>query len=452
MSLAKYPKYTASGTVWLGEIPHSWRTTPLRTLFRRVKRIGHEGEQLLSVYRDYGVIPKSSRNDNNNKASDDLSLYQLVQPGDLAVNKMKAWQGSVAISEHRGIASPAYFIYKPVHEENSRYLHYLFRSVRYIAGYLSISKGIRVNQWDLEPQYHSCMAVVLPNFSEQVAIAAFLDHETCKIDALIAEQEKLIALLVEKRQTMIAHLVTHGRDPDVPTKESGVVWLNHIPSHWVLTPLSRIAKERCDGPFGSGIKSEHYTNDGALVVRLQNIRAGTFSKGDSVFVDERYFFSDLQGHSVAAGDLLIAGLGDDNNLLGRACVAPAGLGPALVKADCFRFRLDQTRAVPDFVAWQLSAGASHDAGILATGTTRSRIPLSIMASRKIALPPLEEQAAIANVIAVENKRVDALKSEADRAIDLLKERRSALISAAVTGQIDIRDAAPRPVAREELTV
>lgn len=137
MSLPRYAEYKDSGVEWLGEIPSHWSTRPLWTLFQRSKRVGHEAEQLLSVYRDHGVVPKNSRSDNNNKPSDDLSPYQLVCPGDLAINKMKAWQGSVAISRHRGIVSPAYFVYEVRHEEDSRYLHYLMRSPRYITGVMT---------------------------------------------------------------------------------------------------------------------------------------------------------------------------------------------------------------------------------------------------------------------------------------------------------------------------
>jgi type I restriction enzyme, S subunit len=149
-------------------------------MFRRTKRTGHASEPLLSVYRDFGVIYKASRDDNFNKPSDDLGLYQLVEPGDLAINKMKAWQGSVAISEIRGIVSPAYFVYKSLHVENNEYLHYLFRSAQYVAGYFSISKGIRINQWDLEPEYHSRLPVLMPPPDEQRVIAAFLDRETAR--------------------------------------------------------------------------------------------------------------------------------------------------------------------------------------------------------------------------------------------------------------------------------
>ena len=203
MSFPRYPKYKASGVEWLGEVPDGWAFKPIWNFFRRVKRVGFENEQLLSVYRDYGVIPKASRDDNFNKPSEDLSVYQLVIVGDLAINKMKAWQGSLAISEHRGIVSPAYFVYEAMHLENNRYLHYLMRSVRYITGYLSISKGVRVNQWDMDPQHHSRMPLLVPPLPEQTAIAEFLDRETGKIDELVAEQRRLMELLKENITSLV---------------------------------------------------------------------------------------------------------------------------------------------------------------------------------------------------------------------------------------------------------
>jgi type I restriction enzyme S subunit len=224
-------------------------------------------------------------------------------------------------------------------------------------------------------------------------------------------------------------------------KDSGVTWLGKVPAHWQIAPLGRVTSERCDGPFGSGIKSSHYTDEGALVIRLQNIRSGRFNMGEPVYLDADYFQSELAGHAVAGGDVLIAGLGDENNLLGRACVAPPNLGPALVKADCFRFRLDGSMC-PEFIAHQLSAGAAFDAGQLATGTTRSRIPLGTMASRKVAYPPKEEQEAIKGKIDEWLAALDELAREAEEGIALLHERRAALISAAVTGKIDVRHLAP----------
>lgn len=215
-------------------------------------------------------------------------------------------------------------------------------------------------------------------------------------------------------------------------KDSGVEWLGAVPEHWEVMPLTRITLTKCDGPFGSGIKSDHYTDAGALVVRLQNIRAEGFFAGEPAFIDQAYFEQQLSGHEVLAGDVLIAGLGDDNNLVGRACVAPAGLGPSLVKADCFRFRIDTRRATPLFVATQLTAAARSDAGRLSTGSTRSRIPLSTMASRSICLPTLDEQNAIVRFLERENATIDTLIAEQQQLIELLTEKRQAVIAHAVT--------------------
>lgn len=439
MTFPTYPKYKDTGVDWLGDMPDHWQTKPLWALFRRTKRTGYSDERLLSVYRDYGVVPKDSRDDNNNKPSEDLSPYQLVQPGDLVINKMKAWQGSVAVSLHRGIVSPAYFVFEALHNENSRYLHYLLRSVRYITGYMTVSKGIRVNQWDLDPQYHATMPVLVPPIDEQTGIAKFLDRETAKIDDLVAEQERLIALLKEKRQVVISHAVTKGLNPDVPMKDSGVEWLGEIPEHWSVTELRRVTLDKCDGPFGSGLKSEHYVEEGVRVIRLQNIKSGAFDGRSAAFISSQYYNDELGDHSVEENDLLIAGLGDGSNPVGRACVAPNGIEPALVKADCFRFRLNLAVIVPDYAAHQLSISAFFDAGRLSSGTTRSRIPLSVMATRKVALPPtLEEQREIMELVGKTVAKIDTLVERAVTAIALLNERRSALISAAVTGKIDVR--------------
>ncbi|MBA4853466.1 restriction endonuclease subunit S [Emticicia sp. BO119] len=165
--------------------PEGWTTRPFWSLFQRIKRTGFTDEELLSVYRDFGVIPKSSRDDNHNKESEDLSNYQLVDKGWLVTNKMKAWQGSIAISRYRGIVSPAYYAYKPLSNEHDQFLHYLLRSSNYIALYGRISKGVRVNQWDLEHEALRNIPILLPQYKAQKEIADFLDQELARIDQLI---------------------------------------------------------------------------------------------------------------------------------------------------------------------------------------------------------------------------------------------------------------------------
>lgn len=437
MSLPRYPQYKDSGTDWLADVPDHWRIVPLWTLFRRTKRTGFEAEQLLSVYRDFGVVPKASRDDNNNKASDDLSVYQLVEAGDLAINKMKAWQGSVAISEYRGIVSPAYFIYEAVHHENSRYLHYLLRSPRYITGYLAISKGIRVNQWDLEPQYHSRMPVLLPPIEEQTAIATFLDRETSKIDALIAEQEKLLTLLAEKRQATISHAVTRGLNPDVPMKDTGVEWLGEVPEHWKVKQLRYIAKiARGASPRPAG-DPQFFAADNDSDSNRPWVTVAEVTKDHLMYLTEVSEYLTPLGvensQSFESGTLVFTNSG-------------ATLGvPKILSIDCC--------ANDGIVAFnQLSANVDIRFlySFLLTTTERLRTEMKqgggqpnlntgIVKDIFIAVPPVDEQLAIVDFVDSETTKLDNLKAKATRAIELLKERRSTLISAAVTGQIDVRN-------------
>ncbi|WP_174813723.1 restriction endonuclease subunit S [Aquisalimonas sp. 2447] len=318
MTFPAYPEYKDSGVEWLGQVPAHWETRPLWVLFSRVKRSGFPEETLLSVYRDYGVIPKASRDDNYNKPSDDLSSYQLVRSGDLAINKMKAWQGSVAISDVQGIVSPAYHVYESHHGENSRFLHYLFRSQEYVSGYLLNSKGIRVNQWDLEPQQHSRMSVLLPTIEEQGVIASFLDHETARIDALIEEQQRLIELLKEKRQAVISHAVTKGLDPDVPMKDSGVEWLGEVPAHWDIKKLSVITDKITNGYVGP--TRDLFVDDGVPYLQSLHIKNNSISFSPPYYVPKEW--SDLHEKSILkSGDVLVVQTGD----IGQVAVVPEGL-------------------------------------------------------------------------------------------------------------------------------
>jgi type I restriction enzyme, S subunit len=437
MSFPRYNAYRNSSVDWLGEVPRHWVMRPLWTLFRRTKRTGHASELLLSVYRDFGVVLKSSRDDNFNKASDDLDLYQLVEAGDLAINKMKAWQGSVGISELRGIVSPAYFVYNSIHSENSRYLHYLLRSPQYTAAYLSISKGIRVNQWDMDPQYHSRLPVLTPPLMEQIAIIGFLDRETAKIDALAEEQQRLIALLKEKRQAVISHAVTKGLDPNAPMKDSGVEWLGEVPAHWDLMPLKRDLEFLTSGSRGW---AEHYAEDGELFIRIGNLTRETtaldLSDIQRVKVPEG---SEGERTKVRPGDLLFS----ITAYLGSVAIAPSDIETAYVSQHVALARLRQRRFLPDWVGLvTLSSIGKTYLETQGYGGTKIQLSLDDVANLPMTAPPIDEQADIVAFLEGEASKFEGLVAESKAAIDLLQERRSALISAAVTGKIDVRALAP----------
>jgi len=197
-----------SGVEWLGEVPEGWVKTRLRNLFRQEKRQNHADKPVLSVYRDYGVILKDSRDDNLNKTPENLSAYQLVNPNDLVVNKMKAWQGSLGVSELEGITSPDYVVFTPRHREYSSYFHLLLRSQRMATVYRSISNGIRPAQWRLEPELFLDLPVYLPTVQEQQEIVSYVSDKANRFDSLTAEAERAIKLLQERRTALISAAVT----------------------------------------------------------------------------------------------------------------------------------------------------------------------------------------------------------------------------------------------------
>ena len=289
------------------------------------------------------------------------------------------------------------------------------------------------------------LPIPVPPVREQTAIACFLDSADERIQRYIRAKQKLISLL-EEQEHAITHQVVMGQidaqtgQPYPAYQSSCVEWLGQVPAHWKVVQLRRVTLECCDGPFGTGLKSSHYVENGVRVVRLQNIGHGEFRNSDAAFISADHCAS-LGNHSVFAGDLLIAGLGDDNHPSGRACVAPENIEPAMVKADCFRFRIDQSRILPEFVATQLTATSTEASAALATGATRQRTNLVSTSARPISIPGLDEQACILDYIGTRVDKLRAAQRSARSAIRALGEYRKRLVSEIVTGKLDVRPAA-----------
>jgi type I restriction enzyme S subunit len=207
----------ASGIPWLGKVPDSWTTRPLWTLFKRIKGVGHPDEQMLSVFREFGVVVKDDH-DNNNQTAENRNIYQLVGPGWLVTNRMKAWQGSVGISDHRGIVSGHYLCFEPVHSESSKFMNHLFRSLPYAAGYATLSRGVRIGQAEIDNDHYRLLPVLLPPLREQLEIAEHIDREVEDINAALADAREAIALSRERRGALISAAVTGKID----VREQGV--------------------------------------------------------------------------------------------------------------------------------------------------------------------------------------------------------------------------------------
>lgn len=457
MTLRRYERYKDSGVEWLGAVPAHWNVLQLRRVIDRIEQgWSPECENRPAEEGEWGVLKTGCVNGGRFDPLENKALPNHlaappeleVAPNDLLMSRASGSPelvGSAALvndTPPRLLLSDKTFRLHVNQRVDKQFLAWCLGS-RLLRAQIECAISGAAGLANNLPQASLVEFVSpFPPVHEQRGIATYLNREAAKIDALIVEQQRLIELLSEKRQAVVAHTVTKGLNPAAPTKDSGVHWLGKVPTHWKVVRLGQLSIGRCDGPFGSGLKSEHYTDSGVRVVRLQNIRSEGFNGQSVAYIDSDYYSEHLGDHDVRTGDLLIAGLGDERNTVGRACVAPDGIEPAMVKADCFRFRLDGATALPTFVAFALNASAAADAGYLAGGSTRSRIPLSIMASRHVPLPPIEEQARITSMLSRTVSEVDRLCVEAEHAIALLRERRTALVSAAVTGQIDVRQSSP----------
>lgn len=206
-----------SGIEWIGEIPKDWNVDKIKYHLKRNEPKNPGNAIVLSVYRDYGVIPKDSRDDNHNVTSEDTSKYKYVKKGQLVINKMKAWQGSLAVSDYDGIVSPAYFIYDFIDEEyNHKYFHYLVRSC-YKEEFKRISGGIREGQWDLSPEGFSNTLILLPSVEEQNRILDYILQKEMEIDSLIADKKRQLDILADYKKSLIYEYVTGKKE--VPVNE-----------------------------------------------------------------------------------------------------------------------------------------------------------------------------------------------------------------------------------------
>ena len=253
-----------SGVEWIGEIPKEWKIDKIKYHLKRNEPKNHGNAIVLSVYRDYGVIPKDSRDDNHNVTSEDTSKYKYVKKGQLVINKMKAWQGSLAVSDYNGIVSPAYFIYDFTDEEyNHKYFHYLVRSC-YKEEFKRISGGIREGQWDLSPEAFANTLALLPPLVEQKYIANYLDIQCSEIDATAEDIQKEISLLEEYKKSVITEAVTKGLNPDAEMKDSGIAWIGEIPKDWKVDKIKYHLKRNEPKNPGNAIVLSVYRDYGVV--------------------------------------------------------------------------------------------------------------------------------------------------------------------------------------------
>jgi type I restriction enzyme, S subunit len=422
---------------WLPPLKPGWTLRPLWSMFERTKDVDHPGEQMLSVFRDYGVVAKDSR-ENLNQTAEDRSIYQLVDPGWLVTNRMKAWQGSVGISSLRGIVSGHYICFAPRHREDHRYLNWLFRSPPYTHAYALLSRGVRIGQVEIDNDDYRLLPVLIPPLLEQRAIANYLDRETARIDKLIEEQLSLIKKLRERRIALVDHTLTRGVGSLSPLTSTGEQWLPTLPEEWMAVRTKRVL---AFGP-SNGVSPDAGIVGDLRTLSLAAITDGRVKMDASVtkYVD-RTAVANVDSLRLHPGDVLIVRGNGNVRLVARAgLVGPEFDSVEYIYPDLLiRVRTNSSMLSEFFVrAFDTTATRAQIESRARTAVGTFKVAAADVRNVVLPLPPLDEQHRIIAYLDEQTARIDSLIAETEYFVELSRERRSAVITAAVTGQIDAR--------------
>lgn len=424
-----YPEYKDSGTQWLGEVPVSWEGIRLKWVFSEKTKTANPALPAGSI--SFGsVIFKNEEN----LSPDTKASYQEVLAGEFLINPLNMnfdlKSLRTALSEVDVVVSTGYIVLNCLDFLNNRYVRWLLQEFD-VAHMKTLGSGVRqtIGFTDIG----NCFAF-LPSSVEQDQIANFLDHETAKIDTLIEEQQSLIRLLKEKRQAVISHAVTKGlpsiTGADTPMKDSGVEWLGEVPEHWELTRL----KYECCSIVDCLHSTPAYSTDGAFpAIRTADITAGFLDVDNARRVNEEVY-NERNIRLVPHTDDII--YSREGERFGIAALVPSEAKVCLGQ----RVMLFRTKHTPAYLMWALNSNSTYkQAQQDCIGSTSPHVNVETIKNFNLAWPPFEERIQIANYLNKETEKFSQLEDIAVQKIDILQERRTALISAAVTGKIDVRN-------------
>jgi type I restriction enzyme S subunit len=437
MSFPTYQDLKISGVDWLGRIPAHWRVKKFRHLFRESPEKIEESVigPMLSVSGYRGIEIKKYDDENRRRLDAELVGYRIVRVGQLVVNTMWLNYAGLGVSDYEGHVSPAYRCYWISEELQKRYVNYLMRDSVYVRGYTRLLTGVRPNSLQMSRDDLMEFPVVCPPRLEQIAIVTFLDRETAKIDALMEEQGRLIELLKEKRQSAISHAVAKGLDPDVSTKDSCVEWFGEVPRHWKVTTLKH---------HWSVIDCKHLTaefiDNGVPIASIREAQSRFIDLNSAKKTTDEYYQQLIEGgRKPEPGDLIFT----RNATVGEVAQVADWHPPFAMGQDVCLLRKTHPDFSTDYFWYVLrSSGVANQLSNLVIGSTFKRVNVEDVRNLVVPVPDSVEQVAVAAFLDTQTKMLDALITEAESAIILLQERRAALISAAVTGKIDVRGLVP----------
>lgn len=438
MSFPKYPAYKDSGVEWLGEVPAHWSITPLKfsascndTVLPESTDDDYEIEyvEISDVNEVSGITGSASY-----KFSDAPSrARRMLQDGDVLISTVRTYLRAIAPvvnPPENLIASTGFAVVRPRKGIlDGAFLGYLLRAEWWISEVIARSVGVSypaINASDLIG-----LNIPVPALQEQTQIARFLDHETARIDALIEEQQRLIELLKEKRQAVISHAVTKGLDPTVPMKDSGVEWLGEVPAHWRVVRLRHCLVDALT--YGANEPSDEANLEHPRYIRITDLN------DDGTLSAETYKSlppEKAEPYMLEEGDVLFARSGAT---VGKSFLYSREYGPACYAGYLIRARVNKRALIPMYL-WMCTQSRQYEQFI---GESNIQATIQNVSAEKygnmwIALPELEEQERILAELEIQLSQFKSLMETSVGALVLLQERRSALISAAVTGKIDVR--------------
>ena len=446
MSFLRYKKYKDSGIEWLEKVPEHWTIKRLQFAAANKKFSivdGPFGTQLKAEdYRKTGIpLVRISNLSYTGKFNKDNLMFidahkakelarSSICSGDIVIGKTGATIGKSALIkdfQHGIIASSCLKISPNKNILTSEFLLYSVISDGFIKTLINNSGGSTRDTINIEP--FSNLSIALPSLKEQYSITRFLDCETIKIDSLIEEQQRLIELLKEKRQAMISHAVTKGLHSNTPMKESGIQWLREIPEHWKVTRLKWISKRYSGGTPNK--QNPIYWENGTIPwLNSGAVNQINICEPSAFISEEAYKNSSAKWIPEGALVMALAGQGKTKGMVAQLKIAAtcnqsmAGIIPNQIMNSRLLF-------------WYLYSNYKNIRN-MAGGNARDGLNLELLGSIQCPLIPIEEQISIASFLDNETAKIDMLVNEANNAITLLKERRTALISDAVTGKIDVR--------------
>ncbi len=436
--LKPYHAMKESNVSWLGQVPGHWEVLPNRALFAEVKERDHPGEDLLSVTISRGIVRQKTLLQNSSKKDSsnlDKSAYKLVQPRDIAYNKMRAWQGAIAASALRGIISPAYVVMRLRKQEYlSSYFHHLYRTPQFAREAERWSYGITSDMWSLRPEHFKMIYSPLPPPDEQDAIVRFLNWATGRLERAIRAKRKVMALLNEQKQAIIHRAVTRGLDPSVPLKPSGIPWLGDIPEHWDVRKIKSLVKT-----FGGMTPSksvERYWTGQTPWVSPKDMKTPEIFDSKDHISDSALEETNLSLILDQAVLIVVRGM-----ILARTFPNAISRVPVTINQD-----MKALVPYPELSVNYFS--------LLLTGVQRELLELVEIAGHgtcclrtdawsvfRLPLPPVDEQEVICRFLNDELSSVNAGISRLTQEIDLLREYRKRLVADVVTGKLDVREAA-----------